>query len=46
LTSHSACASLPKQFDAWVWFDETNAITPLEPDHRRDGVPDTYPFGV
>ena len=46
LASHYADASLPRQFDGWVWFDETEAVTPLEPDHRREGVPDTYPFGV
>jgi len=44
--SHYAEASLPQQFDGWVWFDETSAITPLGPEHRREGVPETYPFGV
>ena len=38
--------SLPRQFDGWVWFDETQAITPLPLDRRREGVPDTWPFGV
>jgi protein-L-isoaspartate(D-aspartate) O-methyltransferase len=46
LRSHYAEACLPEQFDAWVWFDETNAVTPLGDEHRRAGVPDTYPFGV
>jgi erythromycin esterase-like protein len=46
LTSHYAQASLPRQFDAFVWFDETNAVTPLGPQHARPGVPDTYPFGL
>ncbi len=46
LMSHYADASLPQQFDAWVWFDETQAITPLGREHRREGVPDTYPFGI
>ena len=27
--SHYSEAILPKQFDAWVWFDETDAVTPL-----------------
>ena len=27
--SHYAEAVLPNQFDAWVWFDETEAVTPL-----------------
>lgn len=46
LTSHYATASLPQQFDAFVWFDETTAVTPLGPQHARPGVPDTYPFGL
>jgi protein-L-isoaspartate(D-aspartate) O-methyltransferase len=46
LVSHYAQASLPRQFDAFVWFDETNAVTPLGPQHARPGVPDTYPFGL
>ena len=46
LDSHYARARLPGQFDAWVWFDETHAVTPLAEEGRRDGVPDTYPFGV
>jgi len=45
LWSHYAQAVLPEQFDAYVWFDETQALTPLGPEHRRTGVPDTYPFG-
>jgi protein-L-isoaspartate(D-aspartate) O-methyltransferase len=44
--SHYADASLPQQFDAFVWFDETSAVTPLGPQHSRAGVPDTYPFGL
>jgi protein-L-isoaspartate(D-aspartate) O-methyltransferase len=46
LASHYAEASLSHQFDAWVWFDETTAVTPLGPEHIRPGVPDTYPFGL
>jgi protein-L-isoaspartate(D-aspartate) O-methyltransferase len=46
LMSHYADASLPQQFDAFVWFDETMAVTPLGPEHARPGVPDTYPFGL
>jgi erythromycin esterase-like protein len=44
--SHYASASLSQQFDAFVWFDETRAVTPLGPEHAKSGVPDTYPFGV
>ncbi|MER8436042.1 protein-L-isoaspartate(D-aspartate) O-methyltransferase [Mesorhizobium sp. M1312] len=46
LRSHYADASLSKQFDAFVWFDETVAVTPLGPEHVGTGVPDTYPFGL
>ncbi len=46
LASHYAEASLSQQFDAWVWFDETAAVTPLGPDHAGEGAADTYPFGL
>src|SRR4051794_28526494 len=46
LMSHYAEASLPQQFDAYVWFNETTAVTPLGPEHRKVGAPDTYPFGL
>jgi erythromycin esterase-like protein len=44
--SHYSEAVLPEQFDAYVWFDETRALTPLGPGHLREGVPETYPFGL
>jgi erythromycin esterase-like protein len=50
--SHYSEAILPKQFDGWVWFDETEAVHPL-PGEQRPGEPhvaiggeDTYPFGL
>jgi hypothetical protein len=43
--SHYSEASLPRQFDAFVWFDKTSALTPLGPQHVRGGVSDTDPFG-
>jgi erythromycin esterase-like protein len=43
--SHYSEAILPRQFDAWVWFDETKAVTPL-PGEQRPGEGETYPFGV
>src|SRR3954468_14290693 len=43
--SHYAEAVLPNQFDAWVWFDETRAVTPL-PGEQRPGDDETYPFGL
>jgi protein-L-isoaspartate(D-aspartate) O-methyltransferase len=46
LMSHYAQATLPRQFDAFVWFDLTSAVTPLGPQHARPGAPETYPFGL
>ena len=46
LQSHYSEAVLPRQFDVWVWFDETEAVTPLGPEHVKPGAPDTYPFGL
>lgn len=46
LQSHYAETSLPQQFDGLIWLDETRAVTPLGPEHRRTGNPDTYPFGL
>jgi erythromycin esterase-like protein len=43
--SHYTEAVLPNQFDAWVWFDETSAVTPLGPE-PRSGEDETYPFGL
>jgi erythromycin esterase-like protein len=43
--SHYFEAVLSEQFDAYVWFEETRAVTPLSID-RPHGVPDTYPFGL
>jgi protein-L-isoaspartate(D-aspartate) O-methyltransferase len=45
LASHYFQASLPLQFDDYVWFDRTSAVTPL-PAVPAGGMPDTYPFGV
>lgn len=47
--SHYSAAILPKQFDAYVWFDETSAVTPLAGEQRPGepaGVEETYPFGL
>ncbi|MBM1174731.1 protein-L-isoaspartate(D-aspartate) O-methyltransferase [Microvirga arabica] len=46
LLSHYSDASLPQQFNAYVWFDETSAVTPLGPEHAKAGMPETYPFGL
>jgi erythromycin esterase-like protein len=44
--SHYSEAILPKQFDGWVWFDETSAVTPLPGEQRPGGEDETYPFGL
>lgn len=44
--SHYAEASLSRQFDGYVWFDETTAVTPLAASRPRTGVPDTFPFAL
>ena len=43
--SHYFEAMLPRQFDEYIWFDETRAVTPLKTE-EVEGMPDTYPFGV
>jgi len=45
LASHYFQAVLPAQFDEYIWFDETHAVTPLGHVQTR-GTPDTYPFGL
>jgi erythromycin esterase-like protein len=43
--SHYFEAVLPRQFDEYIWFDETRAVTPFRTE-ELEGMPDTYPFGV
>ena len=45
LQSHYFQASLPNQFDEYVWIDATTPVTPLAAHHLK-GLPDTYPFGL
>ena len=45
LQSHYFYASLPQQFDEYIWFDETRAVEPLTKETTR-GTPDTFPFGI
>jgi protein-L-isoaspartate(D-aspartate) O-methyltransferase len=45
LLSHYFEAQLPRQFDAWLWFEETSAVTPLGT-AELSGAPETYPFGL
>jgi protein-L-isoaspartate(D-aspartate) O-methyltransferase len=47
LQSHYFYASLPRQFDEYIWFDESSAVHPLAPPaHTRADLPETYPFGL
>jgi protein-L-isoaspartate(D-aspartate) O-methyltransferase len=45
LASHYFQASLPGQFDEYVWFDRTVAVTALGR-AQTSGMPETYPFGL
>jgi erythromycin esterase-like protein len=47
--SHYSQAILPRQFDGWVWFDETEAVTPLAGEARPGEAPsveETWPYGL
>jgi erythromycin esterase-like protein len=44
--SHYSDAVLPRQFDAYCWFDETRALEALADHEPHHGTPETYPFGV
>ena len=46
LVSHYFHAALPRQFDEWVWFDETRALDPLDVEADPDKLPETFPFGL
>lgn len=43
--SHYFEAVLAEQFDAWIWLEQTTAVTPLGPSQPCSGEEDTYPFG-
>lgn len=43
--SHYFEAVLPEQFDCFIWFEETRAVTAISAS-RPQGVPETYPFGL
>lgn len=45
LLSHYFEAVLAEQFDAFVWFEQTRAVTPLGHERPR-GAPETWPFGL
>jgi protein-L-isoaspartate(D-aspartate) O-methyltransferase len=43
MQSHYFHAVLPRQFDEWVWFDETRAVRPVTDGEAR-GFPRVHPF--
>ena len=45
LQSHYFYASLPHQFDEYIWFDETHVVEALAKETIK-GIPDTFPFGL
>jgi protein-L-isoaspartate(D-aspartate) O-methyltransferase len=45
VASHYFNASLPLQFNEYIWFDETRAVDALGPE-AGIGMPETFPFGL
>ncbi|OWV65281.1 protein-L-isoaspartate O-methyltransferase [Rhizobium sp. R339] len=43
--SHYMPTSLSRQYDAFLWFDETRALSPLAQREPSDGDLETFPFG-
>jgi len=46
LASQNFKASLPRQFDGYVWFDRTRPIATLGDLELAAGETDTYPLGL
>jgi len=44
--SHYSEATLPKQYDAFAWFDRTQAVTPLPGPEDHGSADETWPFGL
>lgn len=46
--SHYTSCLLPRQMDAYLWFDESHAVSPLEEDEPKTmlGEEETYPFAM
>lgn len=45
LASHYFEAELPRQFNEYIWFDESRAVTPFRTNDVA-GMPDIYPFAL
>jgi protein-L-isoaspartate(D-aspartate) O-methyltransferase len=46
LMSHYFEARLPEQFDEWIWFDKTTAVTPLTGAGTAPGFEEGHPFAT
>jgi erythromycin esterase-like protein len=44
--SHYSEATLPQQYDAFVWFDRTEAVIPLPGPEEHGSGDETWPFGL
>lgn len=44
--SHYFEAVLAEQFDAWLWFEQSEAVTPLPAPQVLEHEEDTFPFGL
>ncbi len=45
LASHYFQAVLTEQFNEYIWFDRTKAVSPFATKELEE-MPDTYPFGL
>lgn len=43
--SHYMSTSLSRQYDAFIWFDETHALSPLVAQQSGKGDQETFPYG-
>lgn len=46
LMSHYFKAVLPSQFDEYIWFNETKAVTPIDTKTETTKLLDVHPFGL
>lgn len=46
LDSHYMQTEPARQYDGWVWFDRTTALTAPTPGRRHVALPRTWPFGL
>lgn len=46
LASHYFRASLPRQFDEWIWFDVSRAVDAMPVEPSGGEAPETFPFGL